>query len=148
MRRLRRILLALLVALAAATSARASGGPSDALFERLAAAAAAGAAIETHPHPLRGPAGERLFCDVARLGPARAARALVTMSATHGVEGHCGSGAQVATLREGLLRDLPRDTCAVAIHAINPHGFAWSRRVTEDNVDLNRNFVDHAQPYP
>ncbi|MFM8678444.1 MAG: tetratricopeptide repeat protein [Alphaproteobacteria bacterium] len=38
MRRLRRILLALLVALAAATSARASGGPSDALFERLAAA--------------------------------------------------------------------------------------------------------------
>ena len=34
------------------------------------------------------------------------------------------------------------------VHAINPHGFAWSRRVTEDNVDLNRNFVDHAQPYP
>ena len=50
--------------------------------------------------------------------------------------------------RERLFADLPADTCAVAIHAINPHGFAWSRRVTEDNVDLNRNFVDHAAPYP
>ena len=34
------------------------------------------------------------------------------------------------------------------IHAINPYGFAWSRRVTEDNVDLNRNFVDHDKAYP
>ena len=125
-----------------------AGRYAEARARFLAAAAAAGASIESHPHPLRGPEGERLSCDVARLGPPRASRALVTISATHGVEGHCGSGAQVATLREGLLRDLPRDTCAVMVHAINPHGFAWSRRVTEDNVDLNRNFVDHAQPYP
>jgi hypothetical protein len=33
-------------------------------------------------------------------------------------------------------------------HAINPHGFAWLRRVTEDNVDLNRNFQDFAKPLP
>jgi hypothetical protein len=114
----------------------------------LAAAAAAGARIETHRHPLRGPDGGQLACDVARLGPTRATRAIVTISGTHGVEGYCGSGAQTATFREGLFADLPPDTCAVAIHAINPHGFAWTRRVTEDNVDLNRNFVDHAQPYP
>jgi hypothetical protein len=31
---------------------------------------------------------------------------------------------------------------------MNPYGFAWSRRVTEDNVDLNRNFVDHDKAYP
>ncbi len=114
----------------------------------LAAAAAAGARTETMRHPLRGPAGEMLACDVARLGPPRATKALVTISATHGVEGYCGSGAQTASLREGLFADLPPDTCAVAIHAINPHGFAWTRRVTEDNVDLNRNFVDHSAPYP
>jgi hypothetical protein len=36
----------------------------------------------------------------------------------------------------------------MAVHAINPHGFAWLRRVTEDNVDLNRNFVDFAAPLP
>ena len=35
----------------------------------------------------------------------------------------------------------------ILVHAINPHGFAWLRRVTEDNVDLNRNFVDHDAPY-
>ena len=34
------------------------------------------------------------------------------------------------------------------IHAINPHGFAWLRRVTEDNVDLNRNWIDFDQPAP
>lgn len=114
----------------------------------LAAASAAGASLETIQNPLRGPGGERLYCDVARLGDPRAAKALVAISATHGVEGHCGSGAQVASLRERLFAGLPADTCAVLIHAINPHGFAWSRRVTEDNVDLNRNFVDHAAPYP
>ncbi len=34
------------------------------------------------------------------------------------------------------------------MHALNPHGYAWVRRVTEGNVDLNRNFVDHSAPYP
>ncbi|HEY5289000.1 MAG TPA: DUF2817 domain-containing protein, partial [Caulobacteraceae bacterium] len=34
------------------------------------------------------------------------------------------------------------------IHAINPHGFAWLRRVTEDNVDLNRNWIDFAAQAP
>ncbi len=114
----------------------------------LAAAAASGATIATTQHPLRGPIGERLFCDVAMLGNPGAVKAIVSISATHGVEGHCGSGAQVATLRERLYAQLPADTCAILIHAINPHGFAWSRRVTEDNVDLNRNFVDHHRPYP
>ncbi len=120
----------------------------DARGKFLAAAAASGATIETTQHPLRGPAGERLFCDVAVLGNPNAAKAIVSISATHGVEGHCGSGAQVATLRERIFAALPADTRAVLVHAINPHGFAWSRRVTEDNVDLNRNFVDHQAPYP
>jgi hypothetical protein len=43
---------------------------------------------------------------------------------------------------------LPKDTGALIVHAINPHGFAWTRRVNEDNVDLNRNFVDHDKAYP
>ena len=36
----------------------------------------------------------------------------------------------------------------VLLHAFNPYGFAWVRRVNEDNVDLNRNFVDWSQPPP
>jgi hypothetical protein len=70
------------------------------------------------------------------------------MSATHGAEGFCGSGAQVSTLKTGQWRELPQGTALVMIHAINPHGFSWLRRVNEDNVDLNRNHVDHDAPYP
>ncbi|MEX0815010.1 MAG: M14 family metallopeptidase [Dongiaceae bacterium] len=113
-----------------------------------AAARDAGAALESHRNPASGPAGEALSTDTARLGPARAARLLVTISATHGAEGFCGSGIQVGSLIAGLYGDLPPDTAVLAVHAINPHGFAWLRRVTEGNIDLNRNYVDHAAPYP
>ena len=112
------------------------------------AAEAAGARLEARSHPLAGPEGEALATDLAWLGPADAERVLVTVSATHGVEGFCGSGVQVGWLESGLYRDCPDGIAHLMIHAINPHGFAWLRRVTEDNVDLNRNFVDHGAPYP
>ena len=39
------------------------------------------------------------------------------------------------------------EQAVLLVHAINPHGFAWSRRVTQENVDLNRNFlVDFTAP--
>ena len=120
----------------------------EARAQFLAAASRAGAASEAIQHPLRGPHGETLFTDVAWIGPRDARAALVTLSATHGVEGYCGSGCQIAWLEEGLHRELPEGVAILAIHAINPHGYAWTRRVTEDNVDLNRNFVDHARPHP
>jgi len=113
-----------------------------------AAAEAAGARLDAYPHPGRGPAGEALATDMALSGSAAAERVLVTLSATHGVEGFCGSGLQVGWYESGLARELPEGVALLQIHAINPHGFAWLRRVTEDNVDLNRNFVDHDKPYP
>jgi uncharacterized protein DUF2817 len=113
------------------------------------AAAAAGGEIRSWLNPkTKGPNGEALYLDAARFGPADAANMLVLIAGTHGVEGHCGSGAEVAWLRDGGPSKLPEDTGALVIHAINPYGFAWSRRVTEDNVDLNRNFVDHDKAYP
>ncbi len=113
------------------------------------AAATAGGALRSwfNPHA-KGPSGELLFLDTARFGPIDAANMLVMISSTHGVEGHCGSGAQIAWMRTGGPAKLPKDTGALIVHAINPYGFAWTRRVTEDNVDLNRNFVDHDKPYP
>ena len=114
----------------------------------LEASRRAGAAVESHENPTRGPGGEALFADVAWLGAAEAERVLVKPSATHGVEGFCGSGVQCGWLEAGLHRDLPDGIALLQIHAINPYGFAWLRRVTEDNVDLNRNFVDHGAPYP
>ncbi len=113
------------------------------------AAAEAGGALRSwfNPHA-KGPNGELLYLDTARFGPADAANMLVMISSTHGVEGHCGSGAQIAWLRTGGPAKLPKDTGALLVHAINPYGFAWTRRVNEDNVDLNRNFVDHDKGYP
>jgi hypothetical protein len=111
------------------------------------AAFAAGSRLTAYQNPLRGPNGEKLFTDLAWIGPADAERVLVTVSGTHGIEGFCGSGCQTNWFAESA-RELPAGVAHAAIHAINPHGFAWLRRVTEDNVDLNRNFGDHCQPYP
>ena len=72
----------------------------------------------------------------------------MTISATHGVEGFCGSGLQVDWLARKGPAALPGDTAALFVHAINPYGFAWLRRVTDEGNDLNRNYVDHGKPYP
>jgi hypothetical protein len=101
----------------------------------------------THPH-LAGPEGEYLTVDVSRIGAEKAKRVILTCSATHGVEGYVGSAAQVAALKTGICDSLPPDTAVVHVHAINPYGFAHTRRVNEDNVDLNRNFMDFSQPLP
>ena len=105
-------------------------------------------ALERVAHPERDPDGRDLSTDVAWFGPTTAERVLVLMSGTHGVEGYCGSGAQVDWLRRGVLAGVPTGTAVLMIHAINPYGFAWQRRVTEDNVDLNRNWVDFAGKLP
>jgi hypothetical protein len=112
----------------------------------LDAARGAGAALETIPHPERGPDGGELATDVAWIGPREAEAVLVMISATHGVEGFCGSGAQVDWLRREEYRALADGTAALIVHAINPYGFAWLRRVTNENVDLNRNWIDFSSP--
>jgi Protein of unknown function (DUF2817) len=106
--------------------------------------------VESHIHPLRGRDGEELAMDVARLGPADAKGLLLFSSACHGVEGFCGSGAQVALLRDAAWVDeVQRSGCAVLfIHALNPHGFSHGRRVTHEGVDLNRNWHDFSQALP
>ena len=106
-------------------------------------ARSAGATITSYRHPLPGPDGEDIATDVARIGASGARNILAVGSGTHGVEGYCGSGVQAALMCEDIASDLPDDTALIFIHAINPWGFAWGRRVNEDNVDLNRNFLLH-----
>lgn len=112
------------------------------------AAADAGGAMELIEHPERGPSAERLFVDVARFGAKSAENVLVMISGTHGVEGFCGSGAQIDFLRRQELNRLPANVAVLMIHAINPFGFAWLRRTTHENIDLNRNWIDFTSPLP
>jgi hypothetical protein len=113
------------------------------------AARSAGATVYEYRHPsLKGPDGEALCMDVAVAGPEDAERVLVAGSGTHGIEGYSGSAAQTAWLLGGGARRLPKRTAMVLFHAHNPWGFAHKARGTEENVDLNRNFLDHAQAYP
>lgn len=116
----------------------------------LPAARAASATVESHVHPLRGRDGEELAMDIARIGPADARAVLLLSSACHGVEGFCGSGAQVALLQDGALLRAARDTgvALLFVHGLNPYGFSWWRRTTHENVDLNRNFHDFSEALP
>lgn len=110
------------------------------------AAGTRGLTIQAHRNPAKGAAGEDLTTDVALLGPVQASRLMIVLSGTHGAEGFCGSGIQVSWLARA--ETLPADTAVLLIHAINPYGFSHVRRVTEDNVDLNRNFIDHGTAKP
>jgi len=124
---------------------------ADARAKFLAAARARDLALDSQELPaLRGVEGEVLAMDVAVLGERETESVLVLTSATHGIEGYCGSGAQVGLLHdEEFVRAVQAAGVAVLmVHAVNPHGFSYGRRVNEDNVDLNRNFHDFAAPLP
>ncbi len=127
-----------------------SASYSQARVKFLEAAATAGLPVESHVHPLAGKDGETLAMDVVRDGAASAEKLLIVSSACHGVEGYCGSGVQVFALhdQEWLAKQRASGVAVLYIHALNPYGFSHVRRVTHENVDLNRNFQDFSKPLP
>lgn len=117
----------------------------------LDAAGRGGLAVETHVLEGRtGAQGEVLATDTVLIGAADAPNLLIVTSATHGVEGFCGSGCQGALIADAELaaRLAPARTAMLLVHAVNPWGFSHLRRTNEDNIDLNRNCVDFAKPRP
>lgn len=115
----------------------------------LAAAEAAGGRLRSYENPhAKGPGETRLFTDTAWFGPANAETVLLNTCGTHGAEGYGGSAVQTAWIREGGPASLPHGVAVLLVHAVNPFGFAWGLRGTENNVDVNRNFLDHSKPHP
>jgi Protein of unknown function (DUF2817) len=113
----------------------------------LAAARAAGASVTSAEHPsAKGPGGRAIFMDCATLGPPSAPNAIVVISGTHGPEGYCGSGVQTGLLIDGQAQSWARNMRVILIHAHNPYGFAWDTRFNEDNIDLNRNYLESFAP--
>lgn len=115
----------------------------------MTAAADAGARIFQYVHPTAAaPGGGTLSCDVAVLGPEEAKKAFVAVAGTHGVEAYTGSMTQTRLLDSPELLRIAPDCRIVLVHAINPYGFAVDSRTNENNVDLNRNFINHDAPHP
>lgn len=111
-------------------------------------ALAAGGHLVELPIDRQGPDGEWLSIDAAIWGPDRAARALVVSSGLHGVEGYLGAAVQAGFLEDVLPRRAPPPGVRIVLlHALNPYGYAWTRRTNEDNVDLNRNFLAPGEAY-
>ncbi len=64
---------------------------------------------------------------------------LVLSGGIHGVEGFTGSAVQLMIMNQMITPERMAETGILLIHGINPYGFINNRRVTENNVDLNRN---------
>ncbi len=128
-----------------------SGSYVEARRKFLDNAALRGAQIESFVlEGHRGALGEELAMDVARIGADDARKLLIVTSGTHGPEGFCGSGGQVALLHDSPLLDrlAQAGIALLLVHAVNPHGFSHLRRTNEDNIDLNRNHVNFDAPLP
>ena len=87
----------------------------------------------------KGPDNEDLGIDIGWFGPENPERVVLHSSGLHGVEGFAGSAIQLQLLDD--LPTMPGDCSLVLVHILNPYGMSWLRRVNENNVDLNRNFM-------
>ncbi len=70
--------------------------------------------------------------------PQNTDKLLVLSSGVHGSEAFTGSAIQQMFMKELITPDLLSDMGVLIIHGLNPYGFKYHRRVTENNVDLNR----------
>lgn len=77
------------------------------------------------------------FCFVPAQNEAK--KLLILSSGLHGVEGFVGSAVQQMIMNELVNSELLEEMGVLFIHGINPYGFRYARRLTENNVDLNRN---------
>ncbi len=80
-----------------------------------------------------------LYVDLLYIPAQKAERLLILSSGIHGVEGFTGSAIQLMFLDHFLSDSLLNNVSILLIHSINPYGYKYLRRVSENNVDLNRN---------
>jgi hypothetical protein len=85
--------------------------------------------------------GVRLSTDTVYLGPEDATTLVVIASGTHGVEGYAGAACQFRFMHAWRERFSSSRIAYLLVHAVNPWGYFHDRRVTQEGVDLNRNFI-------
>jgi len=85
------------------------------------------------------PVVEDLNLDIA-LFRGKTDQAYLHVAGTHGAEGYAGCAVQLAVLKD-LKFDPETMPTLVFVHGLNPYGMKYNRRVNEDNIDLNRNYL-------
>lgn len=108
----------------------------------------AGAWLASLPITAGGDAGQALTIDLAGFTTANDEHRVILISGVHGVEGFVGTAAQIQAMQNLQQSTLPARTGLLLVHAVNPWGYAHLRRVNEDNVDLNRNFISETDSLP
>jgi hypothetical protein len=98
--------------------------------------------LKYQAHAIPSQVTSDLFTDSLYLPPksGKTDRLLVLLSGTHGVEGYVGSALQSIFIKENFWQKRDENLGILFVHALNPYGFKLNRRVSEANVDLNRNF--------
>lgn len=114
----------------------------------IALARTCGAQTSSFPVESAGPHGEQLSIDVAAFTSRQDEHLIFLTSGVHGVEGFIGACAQIRALQMIAQTRIPERIGIVMIHAVNPWGFAHLRRVDENNVDVNRNFINGSPSRP
>ncbi|MEW6030316.1 MAG: M14 family metallopeptidase [Chloroflexota bacterium] len=93
--------------------------------------------LESHPlkdHP-------DLSVDWLWAEPRAKENLVIVSTGQHGIEGYVGSAMLKLLMDEFAPRLNPENTGLLLVHAINPWGMKHWRKVNENGVDLNRNFV-------
>jgi hypothetical protein len=115
-------------------------------FRKLASAA--GGHVVTYPVTSNSSAKDSLSVDSVFLGKEDASNIVVVVCGVHGIEAYAGSACIQYFLQHYQSSYRNDEMSYLIIHALNPWGFANDSRVTEENVDLNRNFTDFSKPRP
>lgn len=96
--------------------------------------------LRRHPHADREE--KPLFLFIVERGLSTTPSRLFITAGLHGVEGCAGIQLFNRWLEGGGLARIPRDIGVTIVPNVNPWGMARGRRTNEDNIDLNRNFLD------
>jgi predicted deacylase len=90
------------------------------------------------------PTDSRLTTDLALLkyGKTPSDEVIVISSGLHGIEGYVGS-----SIQRDLMKNFKFKSDVLMVHALNPWGMKNKRRVDENNIDLNRNFIEGSEAF-
>lgn len=70
-----------------------------------------------------------------------AEKLLILSSGVHGIEAYAGSAVVFDFLEQFGDKFKEKGISVAILHSLNPYGHKYNRRVTEANIDLNRNFL-------